>query len=301
MSWIFAHIDAFRDSMRRLLQQPFATVLNVAVFGIALALPCGFYIGLDNIARFSRQLTSEPQLSLFLTVNAGASDVKAVEQRLISHPDVADFRFVDRKAALEDLKRASGMSDVLSELQSNPLPHAFVVTGKSADPDLLEALRDEASQWSNVDHVQLDSQWARKLDAALRIGRLLVTLLGVLLSVALVAVTFNTIRLQILTRHDEIEVSKLIGATNHFIRRPFLYLGGLQGLLGGVGAWLIVAIAVRMLNRELASFGGLFGLSPSLGQMTAQQIAALLALAALLGWLGAWLSVSRHLWRMEPR
>ncbi len=301
MSWIFAHIDAFRDSMRRLLQQPFATVLNVAVFGIALALPCGFYIGLDNIARFSRQLTSEPQLSLFLTVNASASDVKAVEQRLISHPDVADFRFVDRKAALEDLKRASGMSDVLSELQSNPLPHAFVVTGKSADPDLLEALRDEASQWSNVDHVQLDSQWARKLDAALRIGRLLVTLLGVLLSVALVAVTFNTIRLQILTRHDEIEVSKLIGATNHFIRRPFLYLGGLQGLLGGVGAWLIVAIAVRMLNRELASFGGLFGLSPSLGQMTAQQIAALLALAALLGWLGAWLSVSRHLWRMEPR
>ncbi len=103
MSWIFAHIDAFRDSMRRLLQQPFATVLNVAVFGIALALPCGFYIGLDNIARFSRQLTSEPQLSLFLTVNAGASDVKAVEQRLISHPDVADFRFVDRRAALEDL------------------------------------------------------------------------------------------------------------------------------------------------------------------------------------------------------
>lgn len=301
MSWIFAHIDAFRDSMRRLLQQPFATVLNVAVFGIALALPCGFYIGLDNIARFSRQLTSEPQLSLFLTVNAGASDVKAVKQRLISHPDVADFRFVDRRAALEDLKRASGMSDVLSELQSNPLPHAFVVTGKSADPDLLEALRDEASQWSNVDHVQLDSQWARKLDAALRIGRLLVTLLGVLLSVALVAVTFNTIRLQILTRHDEIEVSKLIGATNHFIRRPFLYLGGLQGLLGGVAAWLIVAIAVRMLNRELASFGGLFGLSPSLGQMTAQQIAALLALAALLGWLGAWLSVSRHLWRMEPR
>ena len=301
MSWIFAHIDAFRDSMRRLLQQPFATALNVAVFGIALALPCGFYIGLDNVARFSRQLTSEPQLSLFLTVTANAGNVKAVEERLTRHPAVADFRFVDRSTALEDLKRASGMSDVLSELQSNPLPHAFVVTGKSADPDLLEALRDEASQWPNVEHVQLDSAWARKLDAALRIGRLLVTLLGVLLSVALVAVTFNTIRLQILTRRDEIEVSKLIGATNHFIRRPFLYLGGLQGLLGGVAAWLIVAIAVRMLNHELASFGGLFGLSPSLGHMTLQQIAVLLALAALLGWLGAWMSVSRHLWRMEPR
>lgn len=301
MSWIFAHIDAFRDSMRRLLQQPFATTLNVAVFGIALALPCGFYIGLDNLARFSRQLTSEPQLSLFLTVNAEAGDVEAVEQRLARHPDVAEFRFVHRSAALEDLKRASGMSDVLSELPANPLPHAFVVAARSANPDVLEALRDEASQWPNVEHVQLDSEWARKLDAALRIGRLLVTLLGVLLSVALVAVTFNTIRLQILTRQDEIEVSKLIGATNHFIRRPFLYLGGLQGLLGGVGAWMIVAAAVRMLNHELTAFGGLFGLSPTLGHMTPQQVAVLLALAALLGWLGAWMSVSRHLWRMEPR
>lgn len=301
MSWIFAHADALRDSMRRLLQQPFATVLNVIVFGIALALPCGFYLGLDNVARFSRQLTSEPQLSLFLTVNADAGDVRDVEERLTRHPAVAEFRFVDRSNALEDLKRASGMSDVLSELQSNPLPHAFVVSGKSADPDLLEGLRDEASQWPNVEHVQLDSEWARKLDAGLRIGRLLVTLLGVLLAVALVAVTFNTIRLQILTRGDEIEVSKLIGATNHFIRRPFLYLGSLQGLLGGAGAWFIVTIAVHMLNQELASFGGLFGLSPALGHMTPQQVAVLLALAALLGWLGAWMSVSRHLWRMEPR
>ena len=301
MSWLFAQVDAFRDSSRRLLQQPFATLLNVAVFGIALALPCGFYVGLDNVARFSRQLTSEPQLSLFLTVNASTGDVKAIEERLTRHTFVGEFRFVDRRAALEELKRASGMSDVLSELDENPLPHAFVVTGKSADPDLLEALRNEAAGWPKVEHVQLDSEWARKLDAALRIGRLLVTLLGVLLSIALVAVTFNTIRLQILTRRDEIEVSKLIGATNHFIRRPFLYLGGLQGLLGGCGAWLIVAIGVRMLNHELAAFGGLFGLSPRLGQMSLQQVGVLLALASLLGWLGAWMSVSRHLWQMEPR
>ena len=143
--------------------------------------------------------------------------------------------------------------------------------------------------------------WTGSLSVLLFIVLAIGSLLGVLLSIALVAVTFNTIRLQILTRRDEIEVSKLIGATNHFIRRPFLYLGGLQGLLGGVAAWLIVAIAVRMLNHELASFGGLFGLSPSLGHMTLQQIAVLLALAALLGWLGAWMAVSRHLWRMEPR
>lgn len=301
MTWLYAHFDALKDSSRRLLRQPFATLLNVAVFGIALALPCGFYVALDNVARFSRQLTSEPQLSIFLTVQATASDVTEVEERLKRNPDVAEFRFVDRATALDELKRASGMSDVLSELEANPLPHAFIVSGKSADPALLEGLREQASGWPAVEHVQLDSEWARKLDAALKIGRLLVTLLGVLLAIALVAVTFNTIRLQILTRRDEIEVSKLIGATNHFIRRPFLYLGGLQGLLGGGAAWLIVAIAVHMLNHELQAFGGLFGLSPRLGQMSLQQTGVLLALAALLGWLGAWMSVSRHLWQMEPR
>jgi cell division transport system permease protein len=301
MSWFFVHLDAARDSLRRLAKQPFAALLNVVVFGIALALPCGFYLGLDNISRFSRQLTAEPQISVFLKVSAGDAEVNDIEQRLARHAAVGQFEFVHRAAALEELKRASGMSDVLSELEGNPLPHAYVITARQAQPELLEALRNDAASWPGVAHVQLDSDWARKLDAGLRIGRLLVLLLGILLSVALVAVTFNTIRLQILTRRDEIEVSKLIGATNHFSRRPFLYFGGLQGLLGGLGAWLIVAGVVYLINHELAAFSDLFGLSPRLGQMTLEQTAVLLALATLLGWLGAWMSVSRHLWQMEPR
>lgn len=193
------------------------------------------------------------------------------------------------------------MSDVLAELDGNPLPHAFVVTGKSASPEVLEALRSEAAGWPRVEHVQLDSDWARKLDAALRIGKLIVSLLGILLAIALVAVTFNTIRLQILTRRDEIEVSKLIGATNGFIRRPFLYFGSLQGVLGGAAAWLIVATAVKVLNIELSDLVDLFGLSPRLGTMSLPQTMALLAIAALLGWIGAWMSVSRHLWQIDPR
>ena len=301
MNWLFAHLDAFRDSMRRLLEQPLATLLNIVVFGIALALPSGFYLGLDNVARFSRQMTSEPQLSLFLSVNAQRDDVNEIEDRLRRHQFVSEFRFVDRNTALDELTRASGMADVIAELKENPLPHAFVISGRSADPDALEALRSEALTWPQVEHVQLDSEWARKLDAALRIGRLLVTLLGVLLGIALIAVTFNTIRLQILTRWDEIEVSKLIGATNLFIRRPFLYFGGIQGLLGGAAAWAIVALAIHLLNRELAAFGNLFGLSPRLGFMPVGQSAILLAISGLLGWLGAWMSVSRHLWKMDPK
>ena len=301
MTWLFAHLDAFRDSVRRLVQQPFATMLNVIVFGIALALPCGFYVGLDNLERFSRQLTGEPQLSLFLTVKASSDDADGIRERLQHHPAVGRFRFVHRDEALAELKRASGMSDVLAELDGNPLPHAFVVTGKSASPEVLEGLRSEAAGWPRVEHVQLDSDWARKLDAALRIGKLIVSLLGILLAIALVAVTFNTIRLQILTRRDEIEVSKLIGATNGFIRRPFLYFGSLQGVLGGAAAWLIVATAVKVLNIELSDLVDLFGLSPRLGTMSLQQTMALLAIAALLGWIGAWMSVSRHLWQIDPR
>ncbi len=301
MSWLYAHLDALRDSVRRLVRQPFATLLNVVVIGIALALPGGFYVGLDNLERFSRQLTSEPQLSLFLTVGASTGDADRIMERLQRHPAVGRFSFVHRDDALGDLKRASGMSDILAELDDNPLPHAFVVTGKSATPEILEALRSEAAGWPKVEHVQLDSDWARKLDAALRIGKMLVSLLGILLAVALVAVTFNTIRLQILTRRDEIEVSKLIGATNGFIRRPFLYFGSLQGLLGGSAAWLIVAATVKVLNVELSDLVDLFGLSPRLGTISLQQTMSLLAIAALLGWVGAWMSVSRHLWQIDPR
>lgn len=189
---------------------------------------------------------------------------------------------------------------MLDNLGRNPLPDAFVVTARSNDPATLEALHDEAQTWPKVEHVQLDAAWARRLDAALNISRMLVTVLAVLLAIALVAVTFNTIRLQILTRHDEIEVSKLIGATNAFIRRPFLYFGALQGLAGGGAAWLIVALAVLVLNVQLADLAGLYGSMFRLEWPDLRYTAVLLGFSAALGWLGAWLSVSRHLWQMRP-
>ena len=147
----------------------------------------------------------------------------------------------------------------------------------------------------------MDAEWARRLDAALNVGRMLVILLAVLLAVALVAVTFNTIRLQILTRRDEIEVSKLIGATNPFIRRPFLYFGALQGLAGGLAAWVIVASAVLVLNIRLADLTGLYGTLFKLEWPDPGYTMILLVFSAALGWFGAWLSVSRHLWQMARR
>lgn len=301
MTWLFAHLDTLRDTLGRLLQQPFATLLNAVVFSIALSLPAGFYLGIDNLARFSRQITGEPQISLFLALDAGAADTAEIDRRLRAHNGINDYRFIPREQALRRLKRSAGMSDVLAELDGNPLPDAFVVTSKSAEPEALESLRGELANWPRVEYVQLDSDWARKLDAALRIGRLLVTLLGVMLSIALIAITFNTIRLQILTRRDEIEVSKLIGATNPFIRRPFLYFGSVQGLAGGAGAWAVVAIAVQVLNMGLSELASLYGATLRLTGLSLSQSIVLLLIASGLGWLGAWLSVSRHLSQIEPQ
>jgi len=162
-------------------------------------------------------------------------------------------------------------------------------------------LRDELQKWPNFEHVQLDSAWAYKLEAMLKFGLLAVLFLAVLLSVALVAVTFNTIRLQILTQREEIEVSKLIGATNAFIRRPFLYFGLLQGLMGGAVAWVLITVSLYLLNSSLSELTHLYTsnfalLLPSVGDST-----TLLLLSAYLGWLGAWLSVAQHLWKIEPR
>lgn len=301
MTWLFAHLDTLKDTLGRLLQQPFATLLNAIVFSIALSLPAGFYLGIDNLARFSRQITGDPQISLFLDLEANARDASEIERRLRAHNGVDEFRFIPREQALGRLKRSAGMSDVLDELDGNPLPDAFVVTSRSSEPEALERLRSDVTGWPRVEYVQLDSDWARKLDAALRIGRLLVMLLGVMLSIALIAITFNTIRLQILTRRDEIEVSKLIGATNPFIRRPFLYFGSVQGLAGGAGAWLVVAIAVQVLNMGLSELASLYGTTLKLSGLSPSQSISLLLIASGLGWLGAWLSVSRHLSQIEPQ
>jgi len=275
-----------------------ASFLSVLVIAIALSLPVGLYLGLSQLQSFSRQLSSDPQISIFLALDADGRDADAVGQKLRSDPDVGEYRFIGRAQALSDLKRSAGLSDVLDNLQHNPLPDAFVVTARGNRPQTLERLRDEAKGWPKVAHVQVDSEWARKLDAALRLGRTAVAVLGALLAAALVAVTFNTIRLQILTRREEIEVSKLIGATNPFIRRPFLWFGALQGFAGGLLAWIIVALAVHLLNRDIAALAALYATSFGLTGPSLPDGASLLGWSALLGWLGAWLSVTRHLWQI---
>lgn len=299
-SWLMHHLYVAQYTLRRLRTSPVSSLLNVLVIGVALSLPTGGYILLQNVKSLSDKLVGAPQLSIFLSMNVGQDDIARISKQLEQHTDISQIEFVPREQALLQLQQSTGLADVTGGLAQNPLPHAFIVYPKSKDIQSLEALRDELKTWPKFDHVQLDSAWVRKLEALLKFGRLAVLLLSVLLSFALVAITFNTIRLQILTQKEEIEVSKLIGASNSFIRRPFLYFGLVQGLLGGSAAWFIITVSLSLLNISLSDLAQLYASSYSLQHLSVGDSLTLLLFSGYLGWLGALLSVSQHLWQMEP-
>ncbi len=295
------HLNVPWLTLRRLLATPMSSALNILIMGIALSLPVGLYVLMQNVQGLVAQSARTVQISVFLDVSAGKEEAQQIGRRLEQHAAIARVEFVPRDTALEQLKRSTGLADVIGGLKQNPLPDAFIVYPKAADIKSLDALRDELQKWPRLDHVQLDSAWARKLEAVIGAVRLAVLILAGLLSIALVAITFNTIRLQILTQREEIEVSKLIGATHGFIRRPFLYFGLLQGLLAGIAAWLIIAASLALLNVKLGALSEIYASNFMLHHLTWGDSLSLLVFAAYLGWLGAWLSVSQHLWQIEPQ
>jgi cell division transport system permease protein len=280
---------------------PLAGTLNILVIGIALSLPAGMYVLLQNAQGLVAQLSGTPQISLFMSLDAKADDIDRLRRQLDQHPAIARIEFVARAKALEQLKQSTGLTDVIGGLNQNPLPDAFIVYPKPGAAQSLDELRIELAKMAKVELAQLDSAWAYKLEALLKFGRMIVLILASLLSLALIAITFNTIRLQILTQRDEIEVAKLIGATNAFIRRPFLYFGATQGLLGGIMAWLIISISLLLLNHQLNTLSQLYASQFVLHPLSLGDSLTLLMFSMYLGWLGAWLSVARHLSQIEPR
>jgi len=301
VSTFIEHLRVLRATLLRLLLTPNATLLNVLIIGIALSLPVGGYVILKSIQSLTGQLTGTPQISVFIKVGTSAGEVARIGDKLKQNAKIERVEFVPRDAAFKRLQQSTELSDVIGDLSQNPLPDAYIVYPQATDATAMESLRDELKTWPQFDHVQLDSAWVHRLEAVLGFGRLAVVILAGLLSFALIAITFNTIRLQILTRRDEIEVAKLIGATDAFIRRPFLYFGLIQGLLGGIAAWLIVSGSVLLLNHHLGDLASVYASEFSLLPLSIADSATLLGFSAYLGWLGAWFSVSQHLWQIEPR
>jgi cell division transport system permease protein len=218
-----------------------------------------------------------------------------LEARLRADRRVAALRFVSRDEALAELRVAEGLADVVAALERNPLPDTFVVRAAGGGARALDELARSLQALPGVASVQVDSAWAGRLAALARIGRLALAALAVLLGTGLVAVTFNTIRLQILTQREEIEVSRLLGATDAFVRRPFFYQGVLQGLAGGLLALVILWAGLWVLNLGVRDLAQAYGSSFALEFLPARDAFAVALFSALLGWFGALLSVSRYL------
>ena len=298
MNTFFAqHLAAVLNALRRLVASPLNTTLSLLVIGIALALPSAGWVVLDNLRDITGSASGVQQISLFMNIEASKKDVGEIESRL-REAKPGSWRFVAKDEALKRLKSSEGMSEIVASLPKNPLPDAFIIEPKDSQPESLERLAKTFSGWPKVAHVQLDSAWVKRFDVFLRIGKLAITLLAGLFAAALVAVTFNTIRLQILAQAAEIEVAKLIGATDAFIRRPFHYFGALQGALGGLFAALLVVLGSLLLVEPVGELVTLYGGSFVLHGLSPVSIAALAGIGAALGWLGAQLSVAIHLRRI---
>ncbi|WDZ95522.1 permease-like cell division protein FtsX [Herbaspirillum sp. WKF16] len=306
MNWLRQHYAAMMDALRHLLRSPGNFLLNVLVVSIALALPFAGLSALENVRPISEQMSVEPEISIFMKMDAGrdASQAmgKTIAQVLKDSDTVGRVEFIPREKAFDALKSKTGLADVLATLGSNPLPDSFVLRlpgfQNAMDAGRVDDIAQKLKSQPGVDTVQIDSEWVKRLAALLRILRLVLLFLGITLGAVVIAVVFNTIRLQVMTQREEIEVSRLLGATNSFIHRPFYYTGALLGLCaGGVALGLVVA-AQQPLNTAILDFAHLYASEFQLALPSPMSIALLLTVSALLGLFGAMLSVRRHLARM---
>lgn len=305
MNWLRQHRTALIGAFSHLRRSPGNFILNVLVVSIALALPFAGLTVLENVRPISEQLAVEPEISIFLKMDLPREKAialnAAINKILQSSGGNARVIFTPREKALDALKSKTGLSDVLATLGVNPLPDSYVLkmsgVQSAMDASSINDIASKLTAMPGVDTVQIDSAWIRQLAALLRILRLALLLLGVTLGAVVTAVVFNTIRLQIMTQHEEIDISRLLGATNAFIHRPFYYTGALLGLCAGSLALIWVMLALQPLNTAIVDFARLYASEFRLAPAGFSAICFLLGMSALLGLVGAMLSVKRHLLR----
>ncbi len=293
--WFAHHRNAALLALHRMAGSPVNSLLSLLAIGIALALPAGGQMLLANALHLAGTNSAVPQISIFMSGSAERRAATEIGSRLGKYGGVAQVRFLPREETLARMKNNPALGEVIEALPANPFPDAFVVTATDDRPEAMEKLAAEFRQWPKVEHVQLDSAWVRRLDALLKLGRTAIILLGALLGAGLITISFSIIRMQILTHRAEIEVSQLLGATDGFVQRPFLYYGVLLGIGGAIVAWLLVAATVYWLRAPLGELVQLYDLSLVLQALGARDSTLLLGFAAGLGWLGALISLRQHL------
>ena len=300
-AWLESHRASLVDSLRRLAKQPIGSFFTCLVMAVALSLPMGLALLLDNVERLGGSWQRAAQISLFLKLEASPAEAQRLRDEIAQMSDVAAADWISREQALDEFQQLSGLGEALKELPDNPLPSVILVTPEVVDKANLEALRLRLAEQPNVEQAQLDLVWVERLSAILKLGERFVFGLTLLLVSALLLVIGNTIRLHIENRRSEIEVIKLVGGTDSYVRRPFLYMGALYGVGAGLLAWLVLAFGLDWLNDAVVRLAGLYGSDFALGGVPSGDGLSLLLGALLLGYIGAWLAVARHLSELAPR
>jgi len=300
-SWLRHHKITARESFRRLLLTPLPSLMTLAVLAIALALPGLMFVGLKNVHQLSGDWKGDPRISLYLQKTLSDAESEAFSQKMLLRQDLIAVELVTKDQGLHEFQKISGLSDVLEFLDDNPLPAVVVVQPVDNQKQALIKLQNELQQLAEVDEVVLDMIWVERLASFVELANRVVLVLGALLALSVLLVVGNTIRLSIENRKDEIQVSKLVGATDAWVRRPFIYTGFWFGLLGAVIAWLCVQVSLLLLAEPVGQLAALYESGFVLQGLGFSDSLFLVAAGVLLGLFGAKLAVSRHLRDIEPK
>lgn len=302
-AWCHNHQRACAETLLRLLRAWSNSLLTWLVIGIAMSLPIGMYVMLKNVEAISGGWGGNAKLSVYLRLDTSEAQAIALQTELSQHPLLSDVRYISRDAALAEFQSLSGFGDILESLPQNPLPAVLELSLHSSVGELgaVDTLRQTLIGTPIVDMVQVDLHWVQRLQAIIALAQQAVLVLSVLLAVAVLLVTGNTIRLEIESRKQEIIVIKLVGGTNAFVGRPLLYTGFWYGLGGAICGLAIVQASMMLLSKPATKLIGLYDYRFDIQYLSFDYAILMLAAGALLGLVGAWLSVSRHIADIEPR
>lgn len=296
-SWFVNHARAFISSFSELLQTPIASLMTITVIGVAMALPSGFYLLLENFQLLSKSWNGRPTISLYLKQTSNDEEIKRFQARLENSSDVQSVKYISPDEGLKEFEKFSPFSNLNDILQKNPLPPVLIITPKkkSATAETLKKMLQALQTSTLVDSAELDMAWVERLNDVTLIGKRITYTIAILFCLGVALIIGNTIRLTTQTHRQEINIFKLVGATHAFIQRPFLYRGLWYGLLGGLLAWILVLLILWWLKspaQHLAeSYGNHFifrGLTLSVG-------VGIIILSSVMGLIGSWMAVRRHL------
>lgn len=298
---ISAHLMSAKNAWSQFVRQPFGSLLTLCMLAIAMTLPLSLYLGMKSSGPLLGKLTQAPQLTVFLEMGADQIDVAAVKGELKERTDLKDITFISKDQALKDLQAKMGQDDLMTLLEENPLPDAFVLTPTTFSPEALEKIKQDLSQLPMVQMVQIDTQWAETLFNIMTVLEKLTLFLAITLSLAFVLVSHNTIRLQILAHKDEIEITKLLGAPASFIRRPFLYQAAHQGILSCALSLLICAWIAQKAEPLLNNIFSQYNMALSWRFFNTLELVFIFLVIIILATLGAFLATSQHLSALKAK